>query len=76
MIYSVYNYILCVLPSTAEAGRILLSLVFSQVYCRGLVPSLDVHLRTTSLPSWVGPSVEHLGLDGLTVRGEGEGISY
>lgn len=50
----------------------MLSLVFSQVYCRGLVPSLDVHLRTTSVPSRVGPSAEHLGLDGLTTRREGE----
>lgn len=44
------------LPITAELGSSLLSLVFSQLYCRGLVPSLDRHLSTMSLPSCVGPS--------------------
>lgn len=44
------------LPITAVGGNSLLSLVFSQVYLSGLVPSLDMHLSTMSLPSCVGPS--------------------
>lgn len=44
------------LPITAELGSTLPSLVFSQLYCSGLVPSLDMHLSTMSLPSSMGPS--------------------
>lgn len=43
------------LPITEDAGGILLSLVFSQKYSKGCVPSLDTHFNTTSLPSSVGP---------------------